>query len=222
MIRKKNMETSARKLVAYLLEAGLGGFGPLSSAEDLATEYLIDQSYVSHDQRVRSLINWETGKNFTSGFVTGLGGFITFPVSIPTALGASWLLQARLAGSIARIYGHNLDSDRVRTAILLSLAGDSAKNAIKDAGVQLGRQLAQQAINQIPGRALVEINKTIGFRLVTKAGERGILNLSKGIPVAGGFVGGTMDVLACRVVGRTAKTLFRPVESAGAKIREAP
>jgi len=214
MIRKENMEASARKLVAYLLEEGLGGFGPLSSAENLAAEYVIDQDYRSNDHRVRSLINWETGKNFTSGFVTGLGGIITLPLSIPTALGASWLLQARLAGAIARIYGHELDSDRVRTAVLLSLAGDGAKNAIKDAGIQLGRKLTQQAINQIPGRALVEINKTIGFRLVTKAGQRGILNLSKGIPVAGGLVGGSMDVMACRVVGRTAKMLFRPVESA--------
>jgi hypothetical protein len=195
--------------VGYLLGKGLGGVGPLSSAENLATEYLIDQSFATHDERVGSLINWETSKNFTSGFITGLGGIITLPVSIPAALGASWLIQARLAGAIARIYGHELKSDRVQTMILLSLAGDAAKDAMKGMGIKLGTKLTQKAIDQIPGRALVEINKRIGFRLLTKAGQRGVVNFSKAVPVVGGFVGGTMDAVVCRYVGRTAKKLFR-------------
>jgi len=202
-------DASAGKLASYLVEKGLGGFGPLSSAENLAQEYLIDRGYVDNDERVEALINWETTKNFTTGFLTGLGGAVTLPIAIPSALGASWLIQARMAGAIARIYGHDLKSDRVRTMILLSLAGDVAKEAMKSIGIPLSRGLTQKAINQVPGRLLVEINKRIGMRLVTKAGERGLVNLSKAVPVVGGVVGGTMDVLVCRVVGRTAKKLFR-------------
>ena len=202
-------EASASKLVKYLLEKGLAGVPPLSSAEHLAIEYLIDQGYENNDERVDSLINWETTKNFTTGFITGLGGVTTFPVSIPSALGASWLIQARMAGAIARIYGHDLHHDPVRTLVLLSLAGDVAKDAMKSAGLHLGDKLSERAMAQVPGRALVEINKRIGIRLLTKAGQRGIVNFAEAVPIVGGVVGGSFDAIVCRAVGRTARTLFK-------------
>lgn len=209
MTHAEPTESSAGMLVTYLLDRGLGGVPPLSSAENLATEYLIDQGYANHDERVDALIKWETAKNFTTGFVTGLAGVITLPVAVPSALGASWLLQARMAGAIAHIYGHDLHADRVRTMILLSLAGDVAKEAMKGLGVKAaGGPLTNRAVEQIPGRLLVEVNKRIGLRLLTKAGERGAVNLSKVVPVVGGVVGGTFDAVVCRMVGRTAKSLF--------------
>jgi EcsC family protein len=209
MAKTLPIPAAANKLVGYLLSRGISGVPPLSSAQDLATEYLIDQSYVDNDERVDSLINWETTKNFTSGFISGLGGIVTLPISIPAALGASWLIQARMAGAIARIYGHKLTDDRVRTMILLCLAGDAAKEAVKSTGINLGQKLTERAIAQIPGRALIEINKLIGFRLLTKAGERGVVNFSKAVPLVGGVVGGAFDGVVCRMVGRTAKGLFK-------------
>jgi len=213
MTQRIPTETSANRLVTYLLEKGLGGFPPLSSAENLAAEYLIDQDYRTDDERVHSLVKWEMTKNFTTGFITGLGGLITMPIGIPSALGASWLIQARMAGAIARIYGHDLDSDRVRTMILLSLAGDVAKKALADLGIDLGGKLPHQALKQVPGRALVEINKRIGARLLAKAGQRVVLRFPRAMPVIGGVVGGSLDAVVCRMVGRTAKSLFRPVAS---------
>ena len=207
-------EVSANRLAAFLLEKGLGGAGPLSSAQDLADEYLIDQGYEDDNQRVESLIKWETRKNFTTGFITGLGGVVTFPISIPAALGASWLIQARMAGAIARLYGHDLESERVRTMILLSLAGDVAKEAMKDLGLKLEGKLTRRAVEQIPGRALVEINKRIGARLLAKAGQRVVLRFPRAVPVVGGVVGGSLDAVVCRMVGRTAKSLFRPPSGA--------
>jgi uncharacterized protein (DUF697 family) len=204
-------DASANKLVKYLLEKGLGGFPPLSSAANLADEYLIDQDYDTNDQRVAALVKWEMTKNFTTGFITGLGGIVTLPVGVPSALGASWLIQARMAGAIARIYGHDLDEDRVRTLILLSLAGDVARDAMADLGLNLGGRLPQSALKQVPGRALVEINKRIGFRLLAKAGARGVAQFPRVVPVLGGVVGGAFDAVVCRMVGRTAKSLFRPV-----------
>ena len=213
MAKHPPTDARATRLTNFLLERGLGGVPPLSSAADLATEYLIDQGYEDHDQRVDALINWETTKNFTSGFITGLGGVISLPLSIPSALGASWLLQARMAGAIATIYGHDLESDRVRTMVLLSLAGDVAKEAMKGTRLPLGNKLTERAIAQVPGRALVEINKRIGVRLLTKAGERSFVNLTKAVPIVGGVVGGSFDAIVCRAVGRTAKALFRPVRT---------
>ena len=201
-------DPKATKLVNWIVKKGIEGVPPLSSANDLALEYKIDQGYENDDERVDSLINWETSKNFTSGFITGLGGIVTLPIAIPSALGASWIIQARMACAIAQIYGHSLHEDRVRTLVLLSLLGDAGKEVIKSAGIKFGQKLTEKAISQISGKALTEINKKVGFRLITKAGEKGIVNLTKFIPVVSGFVGGTFDAVACRAVGRTAKNLF--------------
>jgi hypothetical protein len=210
MTTETGIEARGGRLATYLLDKGLDGAGPLSSAENLAQEYLIDASYASDEARVDALVRRETRKNFTTGFVTGLGGVVTFPVTIPAALGASWLLQARMAGAIARIYGHDLSEPRVRTKVLLSLAGDVARDAMNDLGLKLGNKLTQRAVDQIPGRLLVEVNKRIGARLLANVGGRILLKVPRAVPILGGVVGGSLDAVVCRMTGRTAKTLFRP------------
>lgn len=203
-------DTSASQLATYLLEHGIRGLGPLSSAESLADEYLRTAKYRDDDARVAALVKWETTKNFTTGFLTGLGGFITLPVAIPAALAASWVVQARMAAAIARVYGHPLEDERVRTKILLALAGDVAREAMKDLGIKTGDKLTQRAVEQIPGRLLVEVNKRVGAKLASQVGARVLLKFPRAVPVLGGFVGGALDAVVCRKVGATAKMLFRP------------
>jgi uncharacterized protein (DUF697 family) len=203
-------EPRALRIVKKLADYGIEGVGPLSSAADLAAEYRIDQSYESADERVDGLIRWETAKNFTSGFISGLGGVITLPVAIPAGLGASWIIQARMCASIAAIYGHDTKADRVRTMVLLALLGDAGKEILKQVGVRIGAKTTSAVIARIPGRLLIEINKRIGFRLLTKAGERGAINLVKFVPGIGGLVSGVFDASACVAIGHIAKHSFRP------------
>lgn len=205
----RSQDSKALTLVKKLADYGINGVGPLTSAADLAEEYRVDKSYRSADDRVVGLIRWEAAKNFTSGFLTGLGGLITLPISVPGALAAAWVIQARLCGAVAALYGHSLKSDRLRTLVLLVLLGDTGKEVLKQAGVQVGKKLSVAIIQRVPGRVLIEINKRIGFRLLTKAGEKGIINLMKLVPLFGGLVGGTVDATACVLVGRSAKNVFK-------------
>ena len=207
-MKKEPTEGQAVKLVKWIVDKAVDGVPPLSSAEELAQEYMIDISYPDNKSRTDSLINWETAKNFTSGFITGMGGIITLPVSVPSALGASWVIQARMVGAIAVVYGHELHEDRVRTLVLLSLLGDAGKEVLKQAGIKVGEKITQNVIQRIPGKVLIEINKKVGFRLLTKAGEKGVVNLAKGIPVFGGIVGGAFDAATCRSVGYAAQQIF--------------
>lgn len=202
-------ESKALQVANWLTEKAVGGVGPLSSAEELALEYLNDSSYESNDKRVDSLIKWETSKNFSTGFITGLGGFATLPVTIPASLGASWILQARMAAAIARIYGHNLSEDRVKTLILCVIIGQDIKEVCKQAGIKIGTKLTYVAIRKLPVEALKRINKAVGFRLLTKTGEKGIINLYKLVPVVGGVVGGTFDAVTCRITAKAAREAFR-------------
>ncbi len=59
----ENEGKKALSLVKWLSDHAIDGVRPLSSAADLATEYLRDQSYGSHRQRISALIKWETSKN---------------------------------------------------------------------------------------------------------------------------------------------------------------
>ncbi|CAM3166525.1 EcsC family protein [Corallococcus sp. ZKHCc1 1396] len=198
------------EVVNAVLDAGFAGLGPLCSATGLADEYLGDARYADHEARINALIHWETGKLFTTGFLSGLGGLLTLPVALPAGLGVSWAVQARLVGAIARIHGHDVEEDRVRTLTLLAIVGDIGKEVVKQAGIEVGHQLGMRALEAVPKHALSSINRAVGFRLVSKAGPRGIVNLSKVVPLAGGLVGGAVDALACRAVGATARRLFCP------------
>jgi hypothetical protein len=52
------------------------------------------------------------------------------------------------------------------------------------------------------------LNKAVGFRLVTKFGEKGVVNLGKAVPLVGGFIGGAVDGIGTNIVGKTVKKVF--------------
>lgn len=54
----------------------------------------------------------------------------------------------------------------------------------------------------------------MGYRLSTKFGTKGAINLVKWIPLAGGGVGAAMNVATMRSVGRYAKSTFPAVVEA--------
>ena len=207
---KNNEESKIIKFTQWLTSIGTDGLPALGfcSSEELANEYIWDDSYESDDDRVSSLIRWETSKTFGSGFITGLGGIVTLPVTIPAALAAAYVVQARLVGAIAKIYGFDLKNDRVKTAILLTLIGGSAENILKNAGVEISKIYAKKLISQLPRQVLIKINHAIGKQIVTKSGTRGIVNLTRMVPLVGGLVGGTVDAVSTRIVGYAAKKAF--------------
>lgn len=202
-------ESKALDLINKLLALGIDGAGPLKSSKELAAEYRSDARHVGPANQVDALVRWETGKNFTTGFATGMGGLVTLPVSVPAGIGSAWIIQARMVGAIADLNGYDVHDDRVRTLAMASLVGDaSVKEAVKRAGVDFSQRAGKAAVQRIPGRVLIEINKKIGFRLLTKAGTKGVVNLTKLVPVLGGVVGGTVDAASCRTVAVAAKEFF--------------
>jgi hypothetical protein len=206
----------ALQLANWLLDKGTDGFGPFVGAATLAQSYLDDMSYADNDERAHSLIKWEASKNVTTGFVTGIGGIATLPVAIPAGFGAAWLVQARLAAGIAHIHGHDIKDDRVRTLVLMSILGDATlKEPIKVAGKTIAQKALQSGINSISGKALTKINQAIGFRLLTKAGTKGVINLTRFVPVLGGVVGGAFDGATCYAVGKVAQKIFSPSNDDG-------
>lgn len=180
----------------------------LASAESLAASYRTSQTETDVDSAIDGLIRWETGKSFTVGFVAGLGGVLSLPIAIPADMAASWIIQARLVAAIALLRGYRLDDERVRTMILASLVADAVKEVLAEVGIKVGEKVAMRLVQEVPRAALIAVNKAVGFRLLTKFGEKGLIQLSKLVPVAGGLVGGGFDAGACYATGHAAKSLF--------------
>jgi hypothetical protein len=130
------------------------------------------------------------------------------PLTIPIGLGASYALGANTAAAIAYLRGYEIHSDQVRTMILLCLIGEAGEGILKNAGIAIGTKISQRLIDQIPGKVLIEINKKIGFRLITKAGEKGVINLVKLVSLVGGIVGGSFDGILVSTCGQTSKRVF--------------
>ena len=201
---------SAAVTADWIYARALKGIGPLSSAYKLAEEYASEGKYPDTDARVRALIRKHTAWSFWIGFFTGLGGLVTLPVALPAALSVSWLMLARMTIGIAVLYGHDPQDEQVKTLVHLSIVGGGVMKAPKKAGIKTGIKLTEKAIGQISGKALIEINKKVGFRLITKAGEKGVVNLTKVVPVVGAILGGGVDAAYARAVGEMAVKLLKP------------
>jgi len=190
----------------WITNAGINGLGVLPSAEKVAADHLSKAASV--EDAINSVIVWRTTYAAGAGFITGVGGIAAMPITIPAGLAASYALGVNTCAAIAYLRGYDIHSEQVRTMILLCLLGEAGEKILKAAGITIGTKVFQNIIKQIPGKVLIEINKKVGFRLVTKAGEKGVVNLMKLVPLVGGVVGGTFDGIFVNSCGQTAKKVF--------------
>ncbi len=74
-----------QKLLEWIVNVGIQGFGVLPPAEKVAEDHL---SNCGNDceKAINSIISWRTTYAATAELVTGLGGLFTLPVSIPSCL----------------------------------------------------------------------------------------------------------------------------------------
>ena len=164
----------------------------------------------SSDIRIaaQKMIDNSIMKCTTSGFLTGFGGLITLPVALPANVTSVLYVQMRMIASLAYMAGLNVNDDSVQTLVYACLAGVSVAEIVKKAGIQFGQKLSNAMIKKIPGKALTKINQKVGFRFVTKFGQKGIVNLVKMIPLAGALVSGGFDFAETKVIAKRAYKEF--------------
>ena len=190
-------EESAGKLLDTIYRSALNGVPKVSrSVDEMVADYTGKAK--SPDDAARALAKWQVMKCGTSGFVTGLGGLITLPVAIPANISSVMYVQMRMIACIAKIGGYDVTSDQVPTA----------SDLVKMGLIKTGTKSLEVAIKKIPGSALVKINQKVGFRFITKFGEKGIINLGKMLPLAGGLIGDGVDVASTSIIAKNAIRMF--------------
>jgi hypothetical protein len=186
------------------------GVGPLTGSRDYAearAELLGDP-----EKAIRRIVNETTAASATTGFVTGLGGFVALPATLPANVTGQAILNARMVGSIAYLRGWDIHDEVVRNALLITVAGGSPNAVLAEFGVVVGKKLTETAIKRLPIEIIRAINKRVGFMLIAKYGtKRSAVTLTKLVPGVGGVVGGAVDAGFTRVVARAAKNAFPPV-----------
>jgi uncharacterized protein (DUF697 family) len=197
------------KLIHQVLEWCYGKVldgGVMGSAYDLANDYL--QKSSSNREAVTSLINWQTAKCGTTGFLTGVGGVVTLPFAIPANIAGVLLFQLQMIAAIAIIGGYNPKSDQVRSLAFVCLTGSAATDLVKKLGIRVGEKTSILALEAISAQVVSKINKLVGLRMLTKFGRTGVVNFGKAVPVVGGIICGSIDAATTRIIGKTAQKYF--------------
>ena len=195
------------RLLDKLYEQATQGIAMVSPPiEETAGDYLRKNPDI--DTAAKKFINYQIAKCTTSGFLAGLGGIITLPVTIPANVSSVLYVQMRMIAGLAYMGGYDTDSDQVQTLVYACLAGISVDQVLKQAGIKFGNKFAMAMVKKIPGEVLAKINQRVGFRFITKFGTKGIINLGKAVPAVGGVIGGGFDFIETKAIANRAYGLF--------------
>lgn len=195
------------KILDSCYEKCLNGIPKVSpSVEEMANDYL--KKYKTKEEACKAMIRNQITKCATSGFITGFGGFITMPVTLPANISSVIYVQMRMIACTSYMAGFDLDSDQTQTLVYACLAGVAVNNVIKQAGIKFGVKFANGLIKKIPGKVLIKINQKVGFRFVTKFGTKGIINLGKLIPGVGAVIGGGLDLVETKIIAKRSYKWF--------------
>lgn len=205
--KNKFSQEDILKVLDTCYEKATNGISKISpSIDQLAGDYL--SKHASKEEAIKDMLKKQVLKCTTSGFITGFGGAITLPVTIPANIGSVLYVQMRMIACTAYMAGYDISSDQVQTLVYACLAGLSVGEIAKQFGIKFGQKVAVGMIEKIPGKVLTKINQKVGFRLLTKFGEKGLINLGKLVPGVGAVINGGVDFAETKVIAKRAYQMF--------------
>ncbi|MBQ3257953.1 MAG: EcsC family protein [Oscillospiraceae bacterium] len=172
----------------------------------MAERYLKKNGSV--DEAALDLITDHITKCTATGFVLGLGGLVTMPVTIPANIAGVLYFQLRMIAGVAYMGGYDVYSPQVRMLTYVCLAGISIQSMLKNTGVKIGTRLTKTVAAKLPAKLTATINRGVGYRLFTKFGSRGAVSVGKAVPIVGGIVSGSLDFVETRLIAERAYNMF--------------
>lgn len=162
----------------------------------------------SVEEAAVKMINAQIAKSTASGFVTGLGGIITLPVSLPANLATVLYFQLRMIAGVAYMAGYDVHSAQVRSLTYMCLAGLTMEQLLKNTGIKVGTRITKSVAAKIPAKLTASINQKVGYRLFTKFGNRSALSVGKAVPILGGIISGGIDMMETQLMAERAYNMF--------------
>lgn len=203
-------DNMAEGIVSRLIGLGIHGAGPFDPAAYVANQARMRHSDV--EAAIDDIVRDHLRLAGVSGFVTGLGGFMTMMAALPANVVGFYTIATRMVAAIASLRGYDLEDSATQTEILLTLTGDEASGLLAKAGAAApGSRVTSAALRRLPSSTLAFVNKGIGFRLFARTLGKGASRLGRAIPLVGGVVGATIDLALMRSIAKHARREFTAV-----------
>ncbi|MWN32872.1 MULTISPECIES: EcsC family protein [unclassified Gilliamella] len=174
-----------------------GGYG-FSSAYTLAEQH--KANFPLHSDNLDKLIKHETDKATATGFITGLGGIASLPITLPTNALSVLFIQMRLVTTIAILQGHDVYDERIKILIFLSLCVMASKLRLQ--------QFCLATLMKQPNEVIRKISLSVIKQLISIISAKHSLKLIKVIPIFGGVMGAVVDRIITYRIGQFAKKQF--------------
>ena len=155
------------------------------SVTELAAQYM--QGKDDPEKAAKVMLRSQIAKCTVAGVITGIGGVITLPVSIPANVSGLMYMQLRMISCAAKMAGFDPADPTVRAYSYACFAGVSVRT---------------------PDQDLDDLRAKAAARILARMGEKGVLHLAKLIPVVGAGVNGAVDLAATRTIADRALRMF--------------
>lgn len=169
-----------------------------------------DIFWIKRLKAIRSMLNHQKAKCTVTGIVTGLGGAITLPITIPADLLNTFYIQMRMVVATAQMAGYtdeDIRTDQFRTFCYAIMVGVSISQVCKKAGINLGVKVAGAQLLKLPSKVLKQISKQIGIK-ITKSGLKSLAKSAKLVPIIGSIIGGGWNYAESSAVAKRAWKTF--------------
>ncbi|GAB2935710.1 hypothetical protein GCM10027047_35450 [Rhodococcus aerolatus] len=206
---QESMAAAGEALVDRVLALGVEGVGPLRSAVEVADRELVTAA--DAEVAIQSLLTVHRRLVGATGFVTSIGGAAALAVGLPADVTSYHAVAARLSFAIAHLRGYDVTDEAVRTLVLLCLLPESAgRELLSNRGIEPSRSSTVGQLRTLDAEALVDLQRSVGHKLVASFGRKGALNLVKLVPIVGGGVGAGTNVVDLTGSARRTKLAFPP------------
>lgn len=166
-----------------------------------------------HD-RAREMASVHIALCTSTGFVCGLGGFLTLPVTLPANVVGVALVQLHLCASTAFLGAHDPADPAVRAKIFACMTGSVDPGIERDEAQEVADRSAVKVAER-GIRLLAELTagafEVAGKFTINQAFRRRVARRS--LPLVGGVIGGTSDLYSTQRVAEAARMAFLPPES---------
>ncbi len=147
--------------------------------------------------KAQQLITLYASLSSASGFILGLPGLYLVPLTLPTDIATSTILQLHLCAAIAVVAGEDPADEATRTRCLRCFsdhAGRADENEQRELVERTGLKLMERGI-----RELAEHSLRVAGRAATK------------VPLVGGILGAGSNGYYTDAIGRCARDEFLPL-----------
>lgn len=188
--------------VQEALAKAISGVGPLPGAAAAADKYL-EENGGDAEHAIHDVIESHVRYAGLQGFATNLGGLVTMAVTVPANISGLALIQCRMVAGIAHLRGYDVEDPRVRNAILVSILGEEAVNALVKRRKLPAPPMALATAPQHDPNLDAIVSAEVATDLISRvAGKRLATTIGRRIPVVGGLVGMSADGYVTWRIGR--------------------